>query len=148
MEAYRPRTLVVRGVEARDGWSLKRYAISLDPSGFEWSEFAPGLVLAWAALPRPAVTDERAGVGFVIAHRGRGSDYIVLGWWDRENELPTRVFVRPDGEPAFRAAREAESFCVWDLRVIAAERGAYVATVLSAHGPDVEGYLYRFCDGE
>ena len=73
---------------------------------------------------------------------------MVLAWWDRENELPVRVFVKPKGEAEFRAARGSESFCVWDLRVIAAERGAYVNTVLAAHGPDVEGYLYRFCDGE
>jgi len=71
VETYSPRKLTVHGVETLDGWRLKRYAISLDPAGFEWSDFAPGLELAWAALPSPAVTDDRAGVGFVIAHRGR-----------------------------------------------------------------------------
>lgn len=148
MESYRPRRLTVRGVETRDGWHLKHYAISIVPEDFDWDAFAPGLALAWDALPRPAVADGRPGVGFVIAHHGRGADYLVLGWWDRENELPVRVFLKPEGEAAFRPASGGESFCVWDLRVIAAERNAYVSTVLSPHGPDVEGYLYRFCDSE
>jgi hypothetical protein len=145
MIPYQPRHLAAHGVESREGWRLKRYAISLEPGGVAWPEFAPGLALAWDALPQPAQTEGRPGVGFVIAHRGRGADYLVIGWWDRENEMPVRVFVKPTGEAGFRAARGGESFCVWDLRVIAAERDAYVATVLSPQGADVEGYLQRWC---
>jgi hypothetical protein len=148
VEPYRPRRLTVAGVEKRAGWRIKKYAIQYNGGDLDWDAFAPALDMAWHTLPKPAVTDQRPGVGFLIAHNGRGADYLVLAWWDRENELPLRVFVRQNGEPAFRPARGSESVCVWDLRVIAAERGAYVATVLAAHGADVEGYLYRFCDGE
>jgi hypothetical protein len=49
----------------------------------DWDVFAPGLALAEAALPQPAVTPARPGVGFLIAHRGRTGNYTVLGWWDR-----------------------------------------------------------------
>jgi hypothetical protein len=63
----------------------------------------------------------------------------VLAWWDNENELPLRVFVRElEGDSQWRAARGVESFCVWDLQVIAFERDAYVATLL-AGSPDVAG---------
>ena len=81
----------------------------------------------------------------MIAHQGRTALYCVLGWWDNENELPLEVFVRgrePGAE--WHLARGPESVCVWDLQVIAFERDAYVATVLSS-GRDaadaVEAYL-------
>jgi hypothetical protein len=68
----------------------------------------------------------------------------VLGWWDRDNELPLRVFVRDtaDGE-GWRAARGSESVCVWDLQVIWAEREAYVATVM---GADADAGRARYLD--
>lgn len=81
-----------------------------------------------------------------MEHRGAGADYVVLGWWDRENELPTRVVVREHASEApWRPARASESFCVWDLQVIGFERDAYVSTVLAPDaGPDaVEAYLAR-----
>jgi len=143
---YRPRSLDAHGVESRDGWRIKRYAIRFDP-GSDLNRLVPGIEMAWAALPRPAAAPGRPAVGFLIAHQGRGADYVVLGWWDRENELPLRVFVRPAGEPAFRAAQASESVCVWDLQVIGFERDAYTATVLSERGSDIEGYLRRFRTG-
>ena len=70
-------------------------------------------------------------MGFVIEHQAIGIDYLVLAWWDRENELPLRIFVRErDAQAAWRTARGGESVCVWDLEVIGAERDAYIATVL------------------
>ena len=58
----------------------------------------------------------------------------MLGWWERENELPIRVFVRAaDG---WRPAADGESFCVWDLRVIWWEREAYVNTLLAGRPPE------------
>ena len=90
--------------------------------------------------------DRHHHVGYVtvddvvaIEHHGATGDYLVVGWWDRENELPTRVYYRgPDG---WRAAAGGESFCVWDLRVMWWEREAYVATVLSGRADGAEAYL-------
>ena len=132
MQRYAPRAIRFHGVSETDGWRLKRYSIAYGHEPVEWSAFEPALALADAALPRPAVTPERRGLGFVIAHRGRTALYCVVAWWDNENELPVRVFVRDrDGDAEWRAARGAESFCVWDLQVIGFERDAYVATVLA-----------------
>jgi hypothetical protein len=129
---YRPRKIRFHGVEPVAGFRLKLYSISMDGTPIAWPPFSDGLRLALAALPRPAVAPDRPGLGFVIAHRGRG-DYAVLAWWDRENELPLRVFVRPQGAGArWRPAREGESVCVWDLEVIAHERDAYVETLLAS----------------
>lgn len=124
---------------AHGEWQLKLYAIAL--ASFDETRFAEGLKLALAALPAPARTAERPAVGFCILHQGRGADYVVLGWWDRENELPLRVFVSTPEEPAWRPARGSESVCVWDLEVIAFERDAYVSTLLARPPAPVAAWL-------
>lgn len=144
MEPYQPRPIRAHGVRDLAGWRLKLYTIVYGDGepAFEGAEDVWPLVTD--ALPAPAVARGRPGVGFVILHRGRGVDYAVLGWWDRENELPLRVFVRGrDAAVAWRPARGSESVCVWDLEVIAFERTAYVEAVMASEGPDVEGYLVR-----
>lgn len=150
MQAFAPRPLRFRGVLEHDGWRLKRYAISAgapaDVLAPEWPGWAGGRSLALAALPSPARTEARPGVGLLIEHRGAGADYLVLGWWDRENELPVRVVVRDQvAGAAWRAAGPTESFCVWDLEVMGFERDAYVATVLApdADADALEAYLGR-----
>ena len=128
-----------------DDWELKRYSVSHTGQVFDEARFSGGVALARAVLPQPARTAERPGVGFLVLHQGNGIDYTVLAWWDRENELPLRVFVceRP-GSNAWRAARDSESICVWDLQVIWAEREAYVGTVLAVDVADgVTRYLSR-----
>ena len=150
MRPFMPRPIRFRDVLARAGWRLKRYAISAGPdaasdvAAADWPEFAAGRALALEALPAPARTAERPGAGFLVEHRGAGADYVVLGWWDRENELPVRVVVREHAPASpWRVARASESFCVWDLQVVSFERDAYVATVLApgAGPPAVEAYL-------
>jgi hypothetical protein len=111
---------------------MKLYSISHDGSEIDWSLFGPERRRGLEGLPRPAVAPGRPGVGFAIAHHGRTADYLVMAWWDRENELPLRVRVRAAGSKSgFRPAREGESVCVWDLELIWLERQAYVATMLA-----------------
>lgn len=155
MRPFAPRPIRFREILAHEGWRLKRYAISVggaagaaraDVAIPDWPEFADGRALALAALPVPARTAERPGVGFLVEHRGAGADYLVIGWWDRENELPVRVLVREHAPgAAWRPAHASESFCVWDLQVIGFERDAYVASVLASDaGPGaVDVYLAR-----
>jgi len=72
--------------------------------------------------------------------------YTVLCWWDRENELPIRVWVaeQDGGAPVWRTARDSESVCVWDLEVIWEERQAYVETVLGGESETAQQrYLER-----
>ena len=153
MQPYRPRAIRAHGVRRIGAWRLKSYSISFDGSPVDQELFEPGLALACEALPTPAVTAERPGLGVVVAHAGRGALYIVLGWWDRENELPVRVFIayRDDGDTlAWRPAREGESFCVWDLEVLWFEREAYVSTLLGGgeQGAAKREYLERWITRE
>jgi len=139
---YIARPIRCVGLAESGGYRLKQYAILYGGGPFREADFAEGLRLAFESLPAPATTAVRPGVGFAIAHQGNGADYAVLAWWDNENELPLRVFVRPqtaDGQ--WRPARGGESVCVWDLEVIAFERRAYVKTMLG--GGIVDEYLAR-----
>jgi hypothetical protein len=136
--AYAPRPLLPLPMATRRGFTLRRWWIDLQgaaaPDAADW---APAEALAEAALP--ALREAGCpGVGFLILHRGRGADYLVLGWWARENELPLRVFVRTPGTPdaAWRTARGDESVCVWDLEVIARERAIYLSSYLAGLAPE------------
>jgi hypothetical protein len=144
-EAYRPRRVVPRGVRAVDGWRLKQYHIVYGEAAPDWGRFEGGLGSAkQQGLWLPAAEGPgRYGVGFVIGHQGRVSDYLVLKWWDNENELPGMVLVHDRVPHApWRPAKSCEGICVWDLSVIWHERNAFVRTVLARTGePDVEAYL-------
>ena len=142
-DPYVPRPMVALKRLESDGWRLKRYAVCHESQSFDESRFSGGVSLALSTLPQPARTRERVGAGFLILHQGNGIDYTVLGWWDRQNELPLRVFVcdRP-GTNRWRPARESESVCVWDLQILWAEREAYVRTVLARpHAGAADEYL-------
>ena len=144
---YQPRPLTFIGVEAVAGYSLKVYTIRHPDLAFDPERFAARRDLATATLPQPAVTEVRPGVGFAILHQAQGSDYLILGWWDRENELPTRVFLKTENE-SWRPAAGGESFCVWDLRVIWWEREAYVGTALAGSANALESYLAAVFEGD
>jgi len=133
---------ISRLADLRSGdWTLKRYSIRHGAAPFDPARFDGGRALALGAIPIPAKDHGRCGAGFIIEHQGNSVDYLVLGWWDRENELPLRVYVRDSGAP-WRPSRGGESVCVWDLQVIWAERQAYVGTVMNAAIRDgVSAYL-------
>jgi hypothetical protein len=141
---FRPgRPSRTRLAPRRTGWRLKTYSITLPDAALQSRLYDEGLPLAAAALPRPAQAVHRPGVGVAIFHQGRGVHYLVLAWWDHENELPLHILVRPVGDgAAWRAAQPHESVCVWDLEVPWHERQSYVAHVLGpASGPDLDAYL-------
>lgn len=139
MTPYQPRPILFQGVEVRDGWSVKRYVIHLPGETFAPERFTPAIPLAFETLPHPATAPGRAGAAILIEHQGAGADYLVLAWWDRENELPIRVWVREGGE--WRPAEGGESICVWDLDVLWSERQAWVRDMLGTGEPDLQAYL-------
>lgn len=139
---YAARPIRFRGIREFGAWRLKEYAITLENTPLHETDFEAGVRAALDCLPSAAVAAARPGVGMLLLHAGRGALYVVLAWWDNENELPLRVFVRADGERTWRPAGSHESVCVWDLEVIGFERQAYTETVLAADS-DIAEYLRR-----
>ncbi len=138
------RAVTPRGVKDINGHRIKMYDVTLPGETLHEPTYASGLETAAATLPIPACTESRPGVGFAIRHQGATWDYVVLSWWDSENELPLRVFSRPrTPQGLWQPARQDQSVSVWDLEILAFERDAYVRHVLNADGPDLEAYLGR-----
>jgi hypothetical protein len=138
---YAPRTINPAGLIHHHDWRLKQYDVLCEPGAIDDATYAPGVALALQSLPTPAVTDRRPGLGFLIRHHGRTVHYIVLSWWDNENELLQRVFVRAFKEGASWLNITGQgSFCVWDAQIIWHEREAYVNCVLT-ESPDLDAYL-------
>jgi hypothetical protein len=147
MQSFEPRRIRFCGVIALGDFRLKRYEVTRfgHPEAHDCrAHFVSVRGAVPGLLPEPARTAARPGVGVLIEHCGAGADYLVVGWWDRENELPIRILVREQKPSAeWRAAGPTESFCVWDLQVIGFERDAYVRTILApgADEASVDRYL-------
>lgn len=144
---YAPRDVHPLGIARHGDWALKQYAITLTGVGFDPDRFAEPMALAAGALPTPAATAHRPGIAFTIAHQGADADYLVLCWWDRDNELPMRIWVSAPARDGGRwsPARGAESLCVWDLGLVWFERQAFVRTMIGRGTPDAHEYLREVC---
>lgn len=141
---YQPRSASSLAVIHQSNWTIKPYAILGRDSAADL--FDPHvLAVIEAALPEPARTKSRPGVAFVIHHIAAPLDYLIICWWDNENELLTRILVRDaaaaqrDPASPFRLS-DRESFCVWDMDIMWHERAAYVRHVL-AGGGDLDSYI-------
>jgi hypothetical protein len=95
-------------------------------------------------LPRPAVTGERYGVGFVIAHDAMATSFALIYWWQSGNELHQRCFAAPRGDPGAQARlSDPAAGCVFEIAIIDFERRAWIEDVLSCPRPDLTRYLSR-----
>jgi hypothetical protein len=144
LEPYRPRAIRCLDVVELDGWRIKVYGIAYEGERPAAALVEAALDVARGALPAPAVTDDRYGVGFLGAHQGRGSNFVFLDWWALENELHHRVWFSSLEEPGALRAQETDDpiACAWDLSVLAHERAAWVEHVLAKwQDPDLDGYL-------
>lgn len=130
-----------KGVFEHDGNRIKRYELHARGVDLAAHPVGAGEDRILAELPTPARTAARPGVGFLIRHLGSSLDYLVLTWFDNENELLQRIHTRAagSGDPWRESSRTA-SFCVWDEQVIHHEREAYVRHVLR-DVPDLDAYL-------
>lgn len=137
---YLPRHVRGAPLLEHGQWRLKRYQITPEPAPEMIGAFADGVTAALRLLPQPAVTALRPGVGYLILHRGADCDYIVLNWWDQENEHLTRILVRARQPTAHWQQAADQSFCVWDMQLMHHERNAYVQHVLG-DACDLDAYL-------
>jgi hypothetical protein len=136
--------LFVQGLTRRiDGWRLKLYGIAYRSDRPVQALVDAAVAAAQERLPRPAVSDDRYGVGFVGAHDGRGANFVFVDWWANEDGCTTTR-----GSPARRSpagfgpsARTTSPRApgTWPYSDTSA---AWVRHVLArAQGPDLDAYL-------
>jgi hypothetical protein len=144
-EAYATRPVRFLDLLAFDGWRLKLYGIAYRGERPVEALVDAAVAAAQERLPRPAVTDDRYGVGFVCAHDGRGANFVFVDWWADENELHHHTWLSSKDDPGtLQPTDPPEDFiaCAWDLAVICHEREAWVRHVLAREGgPDLDAYL-------
>lgn len=148
-EPYAARPVSSLGLWRCGGWRIKRYGIAYGRAAVRAELVDAAEAAAGRALPRPAVTPTRYGVGFLGVHDGRGENFVYVDWWERENELHHHLFISPADDPGeLRAATTDDAVaCVWDLAVIGHEREAWVRHVLAPAVPDLAAYLADTLDG-
>lgn len=127
------------------GWRLKVYEIAYGRDHARPELLEAAKERAAARLPTPAVAPGRYGVGFLVAHDGRGGVFSLVDWWADENELHHHLWLGPEDEPGhLEYVTSGLVACVFELRVIVAERQAWIDTVLAnPDGPDLDAYLAR-----
>jgi hypothetical protein len=150
-EPYRPRPIRFLEVWQVQGWRFKVYGIA-----YERELPRQALVQAAKQVVPEQLAHFSAGinqyqVGFLGIHDGRGTNFVFVDFWADENELHHHVFISPAERPEALdyVAPGGVLGCVWDLRVLAFERQAWIDTVLAnPRGPDLEAYLAYQLDEE
>ncbi len=143
-EPYQSRPIRCLEIWHVDDWRIKVYGIAYGRALPNEALMAAGKAVAQHTLPQPAFTDNRYGVGYLGVHEGRGVNFVFVDWFADENEIHHRVFTGPTDNPSrlVPTSVEQSTACVWDLRVMAFERQAWLDTVLlNPQGPDLAAYL-------
>ena len=123
----------------------------------KWYEIAEGdkpvprsvAALARAAVQQAVTGDALAGeLGFVILHRcGESFYFLLITSWRNENELWETVWAKPgEDAPAFEPwlveGPHSPAFCVWELRAVCHEQGAWTRYLRSTRDADAkQSYL-------
>jgi hypothetical protein len=143
---YEPRAIRFLELWQPDEWRLKVYGIAHGRASPRGPLIDAAKLVAEHTLKTIAGTTNHYSVGFLGIHDGRTSNFVFVDWWADENELHHQVYISPTDEPARLkdVTATGPTACVWDLRVIAFERDAWLDTVLrNPRGADLEAYLRR-----
>jgi len=143
-----PEPYAPRRTEPLAPWTVPGARLRVWWIDVEGAEAPPGDVLAAAkdvareALPGAmAAEGGSAGLGFAVIHRGTAGVWLLLHWWAHGDICCQRLFHSAPETTAFAPmADRALVACVWELAVIAAERQAWIDTMMTA-APDPEAYL-------
>lgn len=130
-EGYHERPARSLGTRRPHGRLVKLYAIEAPGRHVEAAQERAALELATQVLDGDA---DSTGLAVVIAHAGTDGDYVVVQSWIADYMTRIAGFAGPTGEP-LAPAPAGIGPCVWEAAVLAHERTAFVAHVLTGGGP-------------
>lgn len=147
METYNPRNIEFKGVHSVKNWEIKTYSIVYEKKSFAMELEKESLKLLQSDLPE--IDDNTHGLGFMIMHHGKGSNFVLLDWWCNKNELKQQVYYSSKGAPGILRKQNgvASIACVWDLIIINHERNAWVLNMMSEQ-PNKINYLKNYIHGK
>jgi hypothetical protein len=144
MTPYEPRPIRFLDLWRVDDWRIKVYGIT-DARPQPRPELVVAAKRIAAQQLRLLSADLRHyHLGFLGVHDGRTSNFVFFDFWADENELHHHVFVSPSAQPEqlTNVTPTGLCACVWDLRLQAFGRDAWVTHVLQrSEAPDFDGYL-------
>jgi hypothetical protein len=141
LESYRPRTIHFLNLVETQGWRLKVYSILHPDKTLNKQLIETAKQTAFAFLPSASDPDHY-GVGFVSVHQGKSYDFVTVAYWTYSTELRHQTYMRPSsGSSELEAITGELSSDVWDIRLLAFERDAWVSEMLQ--GGKVENYLAK-----
>jgi prepilin-type processing-associated H-X9-DG protein len=144
---YRERPIRFLELWNEGPWRFKVYGIAYDRPLPRAELLAAAKKIARERLAQIQRSSPHYSVGFLGVHDGRTANFVFVDWWADENELHHHVYISPADQPEqlVYATPTGLVACVWDLRVMAFERQAWLDTVLkSPRGPDLEAYLSQW----
>ncbi len=129
---YRTRPIRFLELWQHGAWRLKVYGIAYNRSAPRPALIAAAKEVARERLAGISQSAPHYSVGFLGVHDGRTSNFVFVDWWASENELHHHVYVSPVDKPQQLTYETPSGLtaCVWDLRVMAFERQAWLDTVL------------------
>ena len=142
-EPYQKRSIRFLELFQSQGWQLKIYSILHQDKKLNPELIDAAKETALAFLPQPAQTPSYYGLGFISVHQGKSYDFVTVAYWTYDTELRHQTYMRPSSASVELEALTANELStdVWDLRVLAFERDAWVKTILNAGKPDSAAYL-------
>lgn len=147
MKAYMSRAIKFKGVKAVNDWKIKVYSIIYDENSFSEALENESIHLLHRVLTD--INSDTYGLGFLIVHHGKDSNFVLFDWWCNENELQHLVYYSSKINPGILKKQSigASIACVWDLQVINHERNAWVKHMMRKN-PDRAGYLKSYINGD
>ncbi len=153
-EAFRyfPRWVEAGDVISLNGYRLKSYSMHLSDKKEKQALENHDLQALLAACVPPAPEPLDHGPGFVIVHYARDGDYLLISRWYGGNMLKHELFQLVQNAEGWQAEPLRSTnivACVWELQVIAFERQAWVATVMTKRGTEqsFKSYLNTVLEG-
>ncbi|NEQ42706.1 MAG: hypothetical protein F6K00_03730 [Leptolyngbya sp. SIOISBB] len=129
-----------RRIETSSDWldsdGIKLYTISATGKAVVKSDYLSQLQV----VKSQKRVDWKCVPSFVIFHEGSNAKYLVLAWWENENEMFVSVSVRE--QSGWLVDSGKYSFCLWDLEILWAEKNIYIATMYSGKA-DLDTYRHQ-----
>ncbi|MGW0466620.1 hypothetical protein ACWDX6_15260 [Streptomyces sp. NPDC003027] len=131
---HHPRAVNPLGTHEASGHLVKVYAIEAPGRAVTAQEESAALRLAADHLASGGARGS-LGLAVLLVHAGGDGDYVLVHTWIEGYMSDLAVFAGPAGATGqMRPGRQGLAPCVWEAAVLAHERNAFSAHVLSGEG--------------